>query len=175
MISEVIADELEHHIQRCSCAGTCTDITIHFKKDGTDLGVGKRLGKTRKIFPVHCAPSPGKQSGGSKDMRAGADTTHHYTVAMFLTQPHKDGFLFEFLTFTPEQTRTIDGRSSPDKKRRSSCSDEFTPHSTPFEAIIQLSIHRGYTPSVSLIAQHSIGKTEWFNRRRKRNHRKIWY
>ncbi|AIJ54172.1 hypothetical protein H711_01292 [Brucella ovis IntaBari-2009-88-3] len=69
---EIIADKLQHHIERSRSARAGVEIAVHFKQVGIDLRLGESLGKARQVFPMDGATPAGEKPGCRQNMCAGA-------------------------------------------------------------------------------------------------------
>ncbi len=95
--AEILADEVQHHVERGRAAGARIEIVVDLVEVGIDLGLRKRLGEARKVFPVDRAALAIQETRLGKHMRARTERTDGNAAIVGFAQPGIDGFIVEGL------------------------------------------------------------------------------
>ena len=87
IVVEIVADQLQHHVERRGAAGAGVDVLVDLEEIGKDVGLREGLGEARQVLPVDGAALVGQEAGGRQHMGAGAQAADGDAAIVFLAQP----------------------------------------------------------------------------------------
>ena len=158
LVVEIVADQLQHHVERGGAAGAGVDVLVDLEEIGEDIGLREGLGEARQVLPMDGAALVGQQAGRGQHMRAGAQPADGDAAIILLAQPGKGRVVVVVLD--------VDAAADDDHRR------PVRPgHLAPlvlergvdraFDAVgglHRLAVDAGQPPAVGFVAEHAVGE-----------------
>ena len=175
VLAEILADQVQHHVQRSRAARAGIDVAVDFVEIGIDLGLRECLGKAGQVFPVDRAALAVEQAGLCQHMGAGAQTADSDAAVVNLAQPGGNRLVVEFFhidagTDDCHVRPTLAGEMAALVGERGVHLDADAGRGRDL-----LTVNRSQPPDIGGVAQHAIGDAQRFDGRGKRKHGEVWY
>jgi hypothetical protein len=173
VVVEIVADDLQHHVERGGAAGAGKDIAVDLEQVGEDIDLREGFLEAGQVFPVDGAALVLKQAGGAERMGAGAQAADLDAAIVFLAQPCGKRL----------RLVALDVEAAADEYDRRPA---FAEHQlalivnggvdADFDAAgrgDRLAGLAGQTPFIGFVAKHAVGCAQRFDGRGKRDHREF--
>jgi hypothetical protein len=173
IVVEIVADELQHHVERRRAAGAGEDVLVDLEQVGKHVGLRERFREARQVLPVDGAALVGQEPRRRQHMRSGTEPTDRNTAIVLLAQPRE---CRSVLVRFDIEAAADNHHGRPVRPGHLAALILQRGVDGAFDEVgcaHRLAVDAGETPFVSLVAQHAVRRPQRIERGGKRDHGEV--